>query len=682
MMATATKPKKKIPRYATGTPDPAQTMGGSYTPPADAIQPPAPPTQTGSTPMQQQGNGSGPNGQWTAADTAAALAKADQDVTQKYNNQLSAYNAFEAAHPPGQMMLVNNPDGTQAYVPFVPGPGQGVKPVMPTLPSARAAAAQASTGPSPQQQAANLQTYLNTMANSGAMLSGGETGGVMPTSASGSYGNLLNQGLAQIAMGVPGAGTQSINPYMPGYKPLPNQVPPAPPAPSLPPDAKVTTGGDTAQSPGYSTITPGQPAPPPPPSPYSAMPNQSSSGPVSAPSLGPNGMPDMSGYVPDPNASIHSDGKGGFYSDGVAHLRPAGSAPTPPPAGIDPATLAALTNTPAAAAGTPPIAPSALPGAFGAGPTQAASGNLGNDMLTPTSTSGTSASAGGATSPPAVNLQNPATYSGVPAGAVASLAPKTFSQPITTGLVGPSKVSDYIGYTVWKPTGPGTAIQIKDPNSLIPPGVQIILRRTGATSAGGVPGFSTGTSGGTAARTLIAGDPQVAGVPNPEMIHVRNPGPDTRLDITPMFAFGVGKSKSFGGDGSSPYNPDSGTQTTPNVPAQPTTSSTGSGYGGTSNYTSVAPSNISITPPQNYLDQVQQARQNTPAPDLMGLTPSNVGFNLLDPDTQNLYYSYIQQKYGVPTAAQQFQQQQFIPGGLRRPVYGQTMADLVQGTAY
>ena len=50
--------------------------------------------------------------------------------------------------------------------------------------------------------------------------------------------------------------------------------------------------------------------------------------------------------------------------------------------------------------------------------------------------------------------------------------------------------------------------------------------------------FAAGTDG-TKARRMVVGDPREPGMPNPEMVEVMEPGPKTRLRITPMYANGT-----------------------------------------------------------------------------------------------------------------------------------------------
>lgn len=62
------------------------------------------------------------------------------------------------------------------------------------------------------------------------------------------------------------------------------------------------------------------------------------------------------------------------------------------------------------------------------------------------------------------------------------------------------------------------------------------------------------TGGTTSARTFISGDPQLDGGPNPELVEIQNPGPNTRTKVTPMIG-NTARGMRFGGDvgmGSSP----------------------------------------------------------------------------------------------------------------------------------
>lgn len=90
---------------------------------------------------------------------------------------------------------------------------------------------------------------------------------------------------------------------------------------------------------------------------------------------------------------------------------------------------------------------------------------------------------------------------------------------VTTGLLGPSKGSDYTQYKVYNPNNNNSQY---GPNDIIAPGSSVWLER-----------FAFGA---TQRKTnqFVAGDPQVPGQVNPEVVTIHNPGKKTRVSVHPI----------------------------------------------------------------------------------------------------------------------------------------------------
>lgn len=112
----------------------------------------------------------------------------------------------------------------------------------------------------------------------------------------------------------------------------------------------------------------------------------------------------------------------------------------------------------------------------------------------------------------------PTGWSGVRNEDVAYLTPGQRAL-VTTGLLGPSKGSDYTQYKVYNPNNNNSQY---GPNDEIAPGSAVWLER-----------FARG--GTTHSPQFITGDPpEGSSQPNPEVVTIHNPSPETRVDVTPV----------------------------------------------------------------------------------------------------------------------------------------------------
>lgn len=112
----------------------------------------------------------------------------------------------------------------------------------------------------------------------------------------------------------------------------------------------------------------------------------------------------------------------------------------------------------------------------------------------------------------------PTGWSGVRNEDVAYLTPGQRAL-VTTGLLGPSKGSDYTQYRVYNPNNNNSQY---GPDDEIAPGSAVWLER-----------FAYGAHQ-RKTNQFVAGDPQVPGVENPEIVTVHNPGKKTRISVHPI----------------------------------------------------------------------------------------------------------------------------------------------------
>ena len=112
----------------------------------------------------------------------------------------------------------------------------------------------------------------------------------------------------------------------------------------------------------------------------------------------------------------------------------------------------------------------------------------------------------------------PSGWSGVRNEDVAYLTPGQRAL-VTTGLLGPSKGSDYTQYKVYNPNNNNS---MYGPEDTIAPGSSVWLERY----AYGVQNKKT--------NQFVAGDPQTPGQVNPEVVTVHNPGKKTRISVHPI----------------------------------------------------------------------------------------------------------------------------------------------------
>jgi hypothetical protein len=89
---------------------------------------------------------------------------------------------------------------------------------------------------------------------------------------------------------------------------------------------------------------------------------------------------------------------------------------------------------------------------------------------------------------------------------------------MTTGSLGPSYGRDYSSFKVYNPST----------NTLYGPDDEIA-----ASSPVWLERFAYGVRNSNSPQ-FISGDPQADGKPNPEVVTIHNPGPQTRIDVTPV----------------------------------------------------------------------------------------------------------------------------------------------------
>ena len=197
---------------------------------------------------------------------------------------------------------------------------------------------------------------------------------------------------------------------------------------------------------------------------------------------------------------------------------------------IPPALQTLMNYTPTTPA--PVVAPTVGSSGGGMSHAQAVASVLQRAGITPTTPAATTPKP--TTTPtPTTPAQNTGTFSGIRNEDVAHLTPGQRAL-MTTGSLGPSYGRDYSSFKVYNPST----------NTLYGPDDEIA-----ASSPVWLERFAYGVRNSNSPQ-FISGDPQKSGKPNPEIVTINNPGPDTTIDVEPVknktqmrgkrkFAFGV-----------------------------------------------------------------------------------------------------------------------------------------------